>query len=291
MKKYALCIPCSDDFALPTAVLIHSLETNFKLYDQCDVIVPYNNLSETAKDLIRKSEPNTKFVKPRDSSFYKHIPGTMYGKDNHDVYLSFEAFAQEGYEKTIYLDADMLCTGDFSDVMNYPHDVVWRNPNLGILIVDKKCVPHAYDALINVTLKTEKIRLNGGGDQKAVRALFGRESERVKFIGHDYNFQHWGGGGIGSNEHFLKHEDTVKIIHYSGRRKPWGNVWDGDPYDMNSIKYPYLLWHSRAVELWHEYYEHFKNKRLGSKLSPFEENEIKNGVLLKDTPGGVDGLK
>ena len=39
MKKYAICIPSSDDFALPTAVLLYSLEKNFKAYKDCDIIV------------------------------------------------------------------------------------------------------------------------------------------------------------------------------------------------------------------------------------------------------------
>jgi len=290
MKKYAFCIPSSDDFALPTAVLLHSLERNFKYWDDCDVIIPHNYLSENGKKTIRKAAPKAMFVPPRDSSFYKHIPGTMYGTDNYDVYLSFEAFSQEGYEKTIYMDADMLCVKDFSDAMHYPHDVVWRNPNLGIVIVDQKCVPDAYHSLIKLTLANDKIRTDEGGDQKAVRAMFGRESDRVKFLTDDYNFQSWGGGGKGSNKEFLENQENIRVIHYSGRRKPWGNVWDGDYYDKNSIKYPYLMYHNDAVRVWYEYYEDFKNMRLDMPLSPFEKYELEKGVYLKDTPGSVDGL-
>ena len=295
MKKYAFCIPSSDDFALPTAVLIYSLERNFKFYEDCDVIIPYNNLSEAGRTIIRKAAPNAIFKKPKDPSFYEIIPGTFYGKENYDVYLSFEAFSQEGYEKTIYLDADMICIKDFSDAMQNSHDVVWKNPNLGIVIVDKKCVPDAYYSLINLVRTTAYIRNDTGGDQKAVRAMFGQQSSRVKFLSNDYNFQDWGGGGKGSNANFLKHKSTIKIIHYSGARKPWGSTWDGNKYNKNSIKYPYLMWHCEAVRIWHEYYEDFKNTRfagtMGMPLSPFEQYELKKNVFLKDTPGSVDGLK
>tara|TARA_R100000008_G_scaffold42985_1_gene24813 strand:+ start:5499 stop:6413 length:915 start_codon:yes stop_codon:yes gene_type:complete len=290
MKKYAICIPSSDDFALPTAVLIYSLEKNFKAYEDCDIIVPYNTLTEVGMSIIRKAAPNVIFKKPKDSSFYEIIPGTFYGKDNYDVYLSFEAFSQEGYEKTIYMDADMLCIKDFSDALKYPHDVTWRNPNLGILIADKKCVPSAYYKLIDLVKRDSKIRNDSGGDQKAVRHMYGRESKKVKFISELYNFQSWGGGGKGSNKNFLKYKDQIKVIHYSGSRKPWGNVWDGTRYDKNSIKYPYLMFHCEAVKIWHEYYEDFKNYRIGETLSPFEKYEIQNNVFLKDTPGSVDGL-
>ena len=291
MKKYAICIPSSTDFALPAAILIYSLEKNFSLYDQCDVVIPYNDLSEEAMGLIRKAAPNAKFVKPRDPSFYKIIPKTMYGENNYDVYLSFEAFSQEGYEKTIYLDADMLCTGDFAEIMDYPHDVVWKNPNLGILVVDQRIVPDAYNSLIQLVYNSSKVRNSEGGDQKAVRVLYGRESDKVKFISESYNFQGIGGGGAGSNENYLKKKDDIRIIHYSGKRKPWGNVWDGSYFDKNSIKYPYLMFHCDAVKVWHEYYEDFKNEKLNLPLSPFEQYELENNVYLIDTPGSVDGLK
>ena len=298
MKKYALCIPSSDDFALPAAVLIHSLEKNFKAYEDCDIIVPYNSLTETGMNTIRKAAPNAIFKRPKDSSFYDVLPGTMYGKDNYDVYLSFEAFSQEGYQKTIYMDADMLCIKDFSEVLEYGHHVIWKNPNLGILIADQKCVPSAYYKLIDLVRSDRRIShdASGGGDQKAVRRMFGSDSlgqpwsSKVKFLSEIYNFQSWGGGGQGSNKNFLKYKDQIKIIHYSGKRKPWGNVWDGAYYDKDSVKYPYLMFHCEAVKIWHEYYEHFKNYRLGETLSPFEEYEIKKNVLLKDTPGSVNGL-
>ena len=290
MKKYAFCIPSSDDFALPAAVLIHSLEKNFKFYDDCDIIIPYNNLSEVGKSVIRKAAPNAIFKKPKDSSFYDIIPGTMYGEENYDVYLSFEAFSQEGYEKTIYMDADMLCVKDFSDALEHPHDVVWRNPNLGIVIVDKNIVPEAYYYLIELVKRDARIRNDPGGDQKAVRKVFGRESGKVKFLTDDYNFQAIGCGGKGSNKEYLENEESIKVIHYSGRRKPWANVWDGTEEDKNSIKYPYIMWNSDAVKVWYEYYEDYKNKKMNMPLSPFEKYELEKNVFLKDTPGSVEGL-
>ena len=50
-------------------------------------------------------------------SFTYYIPKTIYGPGNYDVYLSFETFSQIGYERSVYLDADMLCVGDFSDII------------------------------------------------------------------------------------------------------------------------------------------------------------------------------
>ena len=50
------------------------------------------------------------------------------------------------------------------------------------------------------------------------------------------------------------------------------------------------MFHCEAVKIWHEYYEDFKNYRIGETLSPFEKYEVENNVFLKDTPGSVDGL-
>ena len=52
MKKYVICIPASDDFALATAVLIYSLKKNLRVFEDCDVKVVYNNLGEKSKNLI-----------------------------------------------------------------------------------------------------------------------------------------------------------------------------------------------------------------------------------------------
>ena len=157
MKKYVICIPASDDFALAAAVLIHSIKKNLRLVDDCDFVVPYNNLNEASMNLIRKAHSETMFKPPRNSDFYKHIPRTIYGVGNFDVYLSFETFSQIGYERSIYLDADMLCTGDFSDIVEDEKQIIWKFPNLGILVVgDKYLTGQAYDEMVKAVVNTLK---------------------------------------------------------------------------------------------------------------------------------------
>ena len=156
MKKYVFCIPASDDFALAAAVLIYSLKKNIKVFDECDVKIPYNNLNEESKNLIRKAHKDTIFEQPVDSSFYKYIPKTIYGPDNYDVYLSFETFAQTGYKKSIYLDADMLCTSDFSDIIEDSAQIIWKFPNLGIMIAGEKYLTgEAYKKMIELVVNSD----------------------------------------------------------------------------------------------------------------------------------------
>lgn len=261
MKKYVICIPASDDFALATAVLIYSLKKNLAVFEECDVVVPYNNLNKKSKDLIRKAYSDTVFKKPKNSDFYKHIPRTIYGPDNYDVYLSFETFSQVGYERSIYLDADMLCISDFSEIIKHKKEIVWKYPNLGTLIVGKKYLDgHTYDKMINLVLNTN-IKNNPMGDQITCQQLFSPNNSDVLQVSEAYNFQHFGAGGKGDPETY-KNTTDIKIIHYSGRRKPWGPIWDGDDNNKNCIRYATLMNKNPAVKEWYRYYDEFREKSL-----------------------------
>tara|TARA_Y100000593_G_scaffold94300_1_gene192734 strand:+ start:1094 stop:2059 length:966 start_codon:yes stop_codon:yes gene_type:complete len=84
-----------------------------------------------------------------------------------------------------------------------------------------------------------------------------------------YNWKHWGaiGGskeienwGIKQNNMFINNEQNVKLIHYSGKRKPWGNKTNrddghGGKYDVCSVGDAHLMRETRANLLWHEYWE------------------------------------
>ena len=258
MKKYIICIPSSDDFSLATAVLIYSLKKNLSIFDQCDVKVPFNNLNEKSKNLIRKAHKETIFSKPQDSSFYECIPRTIYGEGNYDVYLSFETFAQTGYERSIYLDADMLCTSDFSDIVTDPNEIVWKFPNLGILIAGKKYLTgETYQHMINLVRNT-RIKDRPDGDQVTCQHIFNPNNPDVRVVSELYNFQNFGAGGKGSVESFETMKDDIKVIHYSGRRKPWGPVWDGDDLNKNCIRYTELMNANGAVKTWYKYYDAFR---------------------------------
>ncbi len=280
MKKYVICIATSSDFAIATTILIYSLKKNLSVYEECDIKVHYNNLNDYSKDLIRKVKEDVIFEKPKDTSFYKNLTNTIYGKDNHDVYLSFECLWQDGYEKSIYLDADMLCIQDFSEViLENDGGISWRMPNLGIIVVgDKILGKETYYRFWNHAVSINSTM----GDQDTLRALYTSGPDVIPLT-EFYNYQNWGGGAKGSNERFLKHIDSIKIIHYSGRRKPWGGVYDGRSLDAkNCMSYPYMCFHSEAVRIWYKYYEEFKITYISGN-SPFENYQLQNGTILKDT--------
>ena len=262
MKKYLICIPVSDDFAMAGAVLIHSLKKNLRVFDECDVKVVYNNLNQKGKDLIKKAHADTIFAKPKNSSFYKYIPKTIYGTDNYDVYLSFETFVKTDHEKCIYLDADMLCVNDFSHLIQDPAQIIWKYPNLGILIVGKKYLTgQTYRDMIGLVLDTN-IKNDPMGDQTACRTAFSPSNPDVKVISENYNFQNFGAGGKGSRDEYVSKQNDVKVIHYSGRRKPWGEVWNGLEDHKNCIRYATLMNDNEAIKIWYKYYDSFRGECL-----------------------------
>ena len=299
-KKYVICIPSSDDFALSTAVLIYSLERNFSMFKECDIKVPYNNLTEKGMNLIRKACPDVIFEKPKDNSFYKDVAKTtIYGDGNYDVYLSFEVFAQSEYDKAIYLDSDMVCTKDFSEVLaaNNTKSFMWRRGvdsrgkdchNNGLMVVGKKYLEGTYEKLIHMVKHDPRVRNHSGGDQEAVKLMFDMEerldADNVGRLSELYNCLDWGGGGRGNNKRFGEIINDVKLIHFSGRRKPWGGAWQGGDGQKNCMRYPFMMQHCSAVRIWNQHYEEFKILKLGEKLGPYEKFQIQHQVIVPDTP-------
>ena len=124
MKKYVINISASTEWAAAVAVLIYSLKINLKIYNECDIKVQYNNLSDNAKHLIKKVDSNIIFEKPKNSNFHKTMKQSIYGNKGHDVLLCFEAFWQDKYERSLYLDADMLCVNDFSEILTKNNKII-----------------------------------------------------------------------------------------------------------------------------------------------------------------------
>ena len=114
--------------------------------------------------------------------------------------------------------------------------------------------------MIEVVLSTN-IKNNPMGDQVTCQHLFSPKNPDVLEVSESYNFQHFGAGGKGSPETYESTND-VKIVHYSGRRKPWGPIWDGDENNKNCIRYATLMNKNKAVKDWYQYYDEFRESSL-----------------------------
>lgn len=279
MKKYVINISASTEWAAAVAVLIYSLKINLKIYNECDIKVQYNNLSDNAKHLIKKVDSSIIFEKPKNSNFHKTMKQSIYGNKGHDVLLCFEAFWQDKYERSLYLDADMLCVNDFSEILTKNNKgFQWKNGNAGMFVVGKDILGEfSYNKLIETY--TSKYTNNKMADQATIMHLY---KDNCSTLNENYNFQRWGSGGDGSNEEFLNKINSLKIIHFSGRRKPWGKAHNLiDDNDKNCMSFPFMCFHSDAVKLWLFYYEQFKVNYVFNK-SPIEQYEYNNQIIFQD---------
>jgi lipopolysaccharide biosynthesis glycosyltransferase len=111
--------------------------------------------------------------------------------------------------------------------------------------------------MINLVVTTN-IKNRPDGDQVTCQTLFSPSNNDVAVISELYNFQNFGAGGKGTAEDYNKLAEQVKVIHYSGRRKPWGPIWDGDENNKNCIRYATLMNNNGAIKLWYKYYDEFR---------------------------------
>lgn len=104
-------------------------------------------------------------------------------------------------------------------------------------------------------------------DQDVIKMYW--NSNPVRILPDWYNFKYW--GGLSGNATILednkklmnffdKNLDKIKIVHYSGKRKPWGDKTKRDDgfngmYDVCSVGDAEAMLGVKAVDMWHDYYE------------------------------------
>jgi len=299
MKK--LIVTSTDDkFSIGCALLLYSLSKNMSIFGDCDVKVLYTNLSQENKNLIKRVCPKVVFETPKNFDYCKGIK-TLYGDSNQDTYLCLEAFKESDYDRVAYIDTDMLCIGDISDIFSEQLDYsimacagtksINKNPthykhgiskfNAGFIVIGKENLKNSktYNDLIWLVENAKNTKQGNYyrvlhkksltfNDQDAIKIYW---QKRPVFILPDwYNFKNFGHGP--KEQDFKKTDDifrenlkNIKIIHYSGKRKPWANKTDrsgpsigGKPpgsYDVCSVADPEEMNKSLAMHMWHEYYE------------------------------------
>ena len=299
MKK--LIVTSTDDkFAPGCVMLLYSLKKNMSIFEECDVKVFYTNLSEENKNKIKSVCPKAKFEKPENFDYCKGIK-TLYGESNQDTYLCLESFKQQEYDRVAYIDTDMLCIGDisviFSESLKYGimactgtktineqasyYDRGISKFNAGFMVIGKRHLNRnkTYNDLIEIVQRAKETMLEGQyrvlhktsatfNDQDAIRIYW---THRPVFILPDfYNFKNFAHGPKPENfkeadGFFRENLENIKLIHYSGKRKPWANKTDrtgpsidgkmAGMYDVCSVADPEEMNRSLAIHMWHEYYE------------------------------------
>jgi len=115
--NYCIVTITCDDFCAGTEVLLYSfLQHNPWFQGAINIVIA--ELSEACRERLRSIYP-VQFVQASNQlitkidilkTHYKHL------KDIHLRFYSLEAFNMTGYDKVIYLDSDMYCSGDMKDL-------------------------------------------------------------------------------------------------------------------------------------------------------------------------------
>lgn len=118
-----LCLATVSDaeFAIGTEVLLHSFR-RYNPWFAGDVVVFADTLpAESRARLerlypVRVEEPNARLVAVSETLQARH-PGL---RAKHLRFLSLEAFRLAGYDRVVFLDSDICCTGDVSELFTRP---------------------------------------------------------------------------------------------------------------------------------------------------------------------------
>ena len=249
--------------------------------------------------MISSAASNVTFENPKEMDYCNNAI-TIHGHSNKDTYLCLETFSQQEYDQVICLDSDMLCINDLSEIMSdeyseYPIMGCNKGNEYRKRGVDRDSQPintlrqsgskfnagfmavnsfHLKDDLKTYNDLKNIVRVATSGDNPKPfndqDAIVQYWLSRPVFILPDfYNWKMWGAiGGSKEIEEWGRKQDkmfrdninNIKIIHYSGKRKPWGNKTKrGDKhngkYDVCSVGDHTFMKNTLANKIWHEYWE------------------------------------
>jgi lipopolysaccharide biosynthesis glycosyltransferase len=234
-KKLAIYTICNDSFTEGVQVMVHSFLRNNPWF-KGEIVVLYNNkYSSLLKSNMLKIEAlyNNITFKHVDESGYENLINDFKknGKNNKNQLrlipslFTFEIFEEvKNYDTLVYLDSDMLITGDISETFNLPYEMVvtpdagiydissnYQTFNGGFMVLNNFSYKNQYkNKLISFSRKMKNMGL---ADQTIMNAFF---KGPLYSLDSNYNCLK----RCFPDSKFHKFPNTIKIIHYVGA-KPW----------------------------------------------------------------------
>lgn len=228
----SVCTVCNNDFAQGAQVLIYSFLKNNPWFNG-DFIIFYNDaysqLSLDNKNKISKLYSKIEFRNVDTSDYlkvFKRFKRLWRGKPQERFIPSlftYEAFElTREYDKVLFLDSDMLITGNVSNILNIEEDVTvtpdagkydihkrYRTFNGGFLLLNGDQSKHK-EGLLKFGEVTNNHAL---ADQSMMNDYF---NGNVSFLNSRYNCLK----RCFNDRNFYRYDKQIKIIHYVGA-KPW----------------------------------------------------------------------
>lgn len=234
-KKLAIYTICNDSFTEGARVMVHSFLRNNPWF-KGEIVVLYNNkYSGLLKSNMLKIEAlyNNITFKHVDESGYENLINDFKknGKRNKNQLrlipslFTFEIFEEvKNYDTLVYLDSDMLITGDISETFNLPYEMV-VTPDAGIYDISSnyQTFNGGFMVLNNLSYKNQyrnklisfsrKMKNMGLADQTIMNAFF---KGPLYSLDSNYNCLK----RCFPDSKFKSYSNNIKIIHYVGA-KPW----------------------------------------------------------------------
>ena len=269
-QKILITMAFNDGFIDGGLAMVYSLKKNFKDIDKHDFKIYYSPsfcpLSEENQGKLKAIHDKIEFV---DGSHERYMRWEIVGDDSFSAsFLTLESFKEDGYDKVVYYDADMLCISDPSeDILNAPLDKVSgcgssnTGINCGFIVIGKKYLGiDVWDNLMSHG--PNKVRLL---EQQIINSYFPKPGAfHILPYEHNWTLQRfdyklsseniksiqWSGGSfiIGSGKKFLV--------------KPWEDYCNFDESKYFSMK------DIEANKIWWEYNNEMREKYSFEKISP-----------------------
>jgi lipopolysaccharide biosynthesis glycosyltransferase len=205
-------------------------------------------LSDVHKQQILKIVPHMEFeeiIQPAYSNCK-----VMY-ETHRACFMAFEVFRQQGYDKVVYMDADLLCLKDISNMIeDAPLDRIsactggdlGANTSLFVIGKDWKINnPNIYDQFIDKISNTNTVfRIN---DQQVMNEVLGGTYNNIPEI-YNWAYNYSNSGEIPTGTCILSWSGALPPPGRKMMVKPWETVMNNEQYSLDG---------SLFNNLWKEY--------------------------------------
>lgn len=275
LKKYAMVTVCDSDFIIGTRVLFYSFLKHNPWFTG-DLVIIQNKLGSNEKDQLSKFK-NVRF-EPVGNQLQSRINWlNLINKkylNSGSRFFSLEAFRLDQYDKILFLDSDMLCTGCVKSLFEYGESSFLASPdrqyyrglqrdmvsflpckkmkkklsercadifNSGMMLVDHNELSQTtYQSLLKyVDPEFYSDIKTGHTDQYLLNHYF---QQKVKLVSYKFNYLLVNRDEIDQKENTSI--ENALLLHFVGKYKPW----DGNPPSSNYVE-GYNLWRNDFEEL------------------------------------------
>lgn len=281
---YALVTVTDDEFCIGTEVLLHSFLKYNPWFDG-EILVLTTSLSEGAKRRLLDLAP-VRFpaVDPRieaaSRSLERRIPEL---RDVRVRFLSLETFRLPGYRKVVFLDSDIFCIGDVSELFERSEPLLASYdgysyeerldpvlskaglPTIGkpvrygerfessfssgvMAVTDELLAEGTYRGLLGAMAGYDPGDQLVFTDQMILNLYF---KDRFTPISGKYNYRVL-------LESYIRYLDGIssldaRLIHFSGAVKPWNNYAPADLFELS----PQYV---RFIDMWRELLDEVRHR-------------------------------